>query len=169
MTEAEALQRYDAFLWKQVNAFSSLADLPRHIQPLEDFIQEARIAFLQYIRTYPESEWATCTLTIKGALYEYARRQYPLSVSRHGFAKLLREKPDFYPYDEYMLSLGGWYEDDLTDIDLRQALDNLSESDRQIIRLKLEGYTQKEIGDMIGRPQQTVKYRLDRFRRKASA
>lgn len=168
MSEAEALQRYDAFLWKQVHAFVRLA---KRKSPalLDDLIQEARLAFLQHIRTHNESEWAACTLTIKGALYEYARREYPLSVSHHGFGKALKKQIQFHPIDEYLTALGEWYEDDHTDIDLREALTQISEADKQIVALKLEGMSVKEIASRTGRPPQAISWRLKTIRRKTVA
>lgn len=170
MTEAEALQRYDAFLWKQVYAFCRLSK--RQQQPLDDFIQEARLAFLQHIRTHPETEWNACTLTIKGALYEYARKEYPLTVSHNKFSKVLGEKIYFIGDAQYEMEVykaGKRHEDDHTDIDLRQALDNLSESDRQIICLKLEGMTAKEIGDRTGKTPQAISLRIRTIKRKIVA
>lgn len=164
MTETEALQRYDAFLWKQVHAFCRRSR--RKQQPLEDFIQEARIAFLQHIRTHPESEWTDCKLTIMRALFDFARAEYPLTCSHHGFRKILREKKHFYPYDEYLTSFGERHEDDHTDIDLREALAHLSEIDQQVIVMRLEGFTQREIASRTGRTPQAISRRMQTIRRK---
>lgn len=170
MTEAEALQRYDAFLWKQVYAFCRLSK--RQQQPLDDFIQEARIAFLQHIRTHPETEWNACTLTIKGALYEYARKEYPLTVSHNKFSKVLSEKIYFIGDAQYEMEVyreGKRHEDDHTDIDLREAIDHLNARDKQIIMMKLEGMTAKEIGDRTGKTSQAISFRIQTIKRKIVA
>jgi len=167
MTETEALQRYDAFLWEQVHAFCRCCR--RKQQPLEDFIQVARIAFLQHIRTHAESEWAACTMTIRRALYDFARAEYPLTCSHHGFAKILREGIRFYPHDEYFTSLGEWYEDDHSGIDLMTFVDGLKAEDREIIAMRLEGLTVVEISKRMNKPHQVISYRLKTIRQKMVA
>lgn len=159
MTELEALEAYDTFLWKQVHSFTRSARYPnaRH----EDLIQEARIAFLQHIRTHSESEWAACTLTIKGALYDYVRREYPQKVSRHGFGKALRGGRRFCPFDECTRYI---YEDDHSAIDLTAALDQLSEENRELIALKLKGLTVGEIAVQMGKSHQVISHRLKAIR-----
>ena len=161
MTEAEALQCYDTFLWKQVHAFHRSASGTALL--LDDLIQEARIAFLQHIRTHVESMWPACSLSIKGALYEYARREYPLTASRYGFTKTIKARIKFCPYERIMLN--EWYEDDHTALDLREAIVHLNASDKQIIMMKLEGMTIKEIADAISLSQQVVSYHLKSIKR----
>ena len=164
MTEAEALQRYDAFLWKQVNLF--VRKSIRRRQPFDDFIQEARIAFLLHIRTHDESEWAACTLTIRRALYDFARASYPVKVSHASFSKVLKAKQAFQPYDESIDWSAHVHEDDHTDMDIRIMLDHLSNEDRQIAQMRLEGWTLMEIVSKTGKAYSTICYRLKAIQRK---
>ena len=165
MTETEALKKYDAFLWKHVHAFYRSARC--QTIPLDDFIQEARLTFLQHIRTHEESEWAACTLTIKGALYDLVRRAYPLKVSRHRFSKTIRERLSFGTVECHAEEL--LCEDDHTDIDLWMHLAGLTEEERQIVVMRLEAMTLDEIGKRLGASRQVIGYRLKAIRRKMVA
>lgn len=167
MSEAEALAKWDAYLWKQAHAFYRLSE--QHTVTLDDLIQEARLAFLQHIRTHDESMWPACTLTIKGALMECVRRDYPLTVSRNNFTRLLHEGIVFLTLETGVDTDGICYEDDHTDIDLRTAITKLNTAEQEIVGMRLEGLTVKEISKRMKEPHQTISYRLKSIRRKTVA
>ena len=167
MSEAEALAKYDKILWYHVHALSHLTH--NHAISLEDLIQEARLAFLLHIRTHDESMWGACALTIRGALFDYARRNYPLSVSRYGYRGELDRETLFISDDEPTIGDGLATEDDGSDIDLRSALDQLTEKERELVLMRLEGLKVTEISERTGRSHQVISYRLKAIRRKIIA
>ena len=164
MSEAEALAKWDAYLWKQAHAFYRLSE--QHTLTLDDLIQEARLAFLQHIRTHDESMWAACTLTIKGAMMECVRRNYPLKVSRNNFKRLLHEGIVFLALETGIDTDGICYEDDHSGIDLRTAIAKLTTAEREIICLRLEGLNVMEIADKTNTSHQKISYRLKVIREK---
>ena len=167
MSEADILQRYDLYLCKQAHAFYRLSR--QHTLTVEDFIQEARLAFLQHIRTHGESMWAACTLSIKGAMMECVRRNYPLSVSRNHFRQTLKAGLCFTSVDEITGEYGTGWEDDHSGIDLMMIFDGLKAKDREIIAMRLEGLTVMEISKQMNKPHQMISYRLKAIRQKLSA
>lgn len=158
MSESEALERYELYLWKQVNIFYRKAR--GQSVTLDDLMQEARIVFLQHIRTHDESEWAACTLTIHGALYDYVRKYYPLSIPRGRFAASKRQKVMFDELSIHTESQRYYHEDDHSAIDLKAAMKKLKEIDRQIISLKLQGWRVTEISKQMGLSHQMVSHRI---------
>lgn len=167
MSEAEALMKYELFLWKQVHAFARQAQC--QTIPLDDFMQEARIAFLLHIRTHDESMWAACTLTIRGALFDYVRRNYPLSISRCGFKMRLTRGTTFAAVDQVTDECGIAYEDDHSGMDLMTALQRLNPKERELIGMRLEGLTIMEIASKEGMTYHGIRYRLKVIRQKAVA
>ena len=167
MSEAEALAKWEAYLWKQANAFYRLSE--QHTITLDDLIQEARLAFLQHIRTHDESMWPACTLTIKGALMECIRRDYPLTVSRNNFTQLLHKGIVFLTLETGVDTDGICYEDDHSGIDLRTAITKLTTAEQEIIGMRLEGLTVKAIAKEVGVTPQTITNRLKSIRRKTVA
>lgn len=155
MSEAEALAKWDAYLWKQAHAFYRLSE--QHTITLDDLIQEARLAFLQHIRTHDESMWPACTLTIKGALIECIRRDYPLTVSRNNFTRLLHEGIVFLTLETGVDTDGVCYEDDHTGIDLRTAITKLNTAEQEIVGMRLEGLTVKAIAKEVGVTPQAIR------------
>ena len=162
MNEADALKKWDAYLWKQAHAFYNLAE--QHTLSLDDFVQEARLAFLQHIRTHDESMWAACTLTMKGAMMECVRRSYPLSVSRNHFSQTLKAGLCFTSVDEITSEYGTKWEDDHSDIDLRAALDTLDAKEQQIVNMRLEGCSVMDIANRMGMSHQAISYHLKKIR-----
>ena len=167
MSEAEALAKWDAYLCKQAHAFYRLSE--QYTLSVDDFIQEARLAFLQHIRTHDRNMWAACTLTIKGALMECVRRNYPLSVSRNHFCQTMKAGLRFTSLDEITFEHGASREDDHSGIDLKTAIAQLTTEEQQIIGMLLEGWSVTEIADRMGKPHQTISYRLKAIRRKTVA
>ena len=164
MNEVEILQRYDRYLCKQAHAFYRLSR--QHTLTVDDFIQEARLAFLQHIRTHDQPMWAACTLTVKGALMECVRRNYPLTVSRNNFSKTLKAGLSFTSLDRITNEHGTAQEDDYSGIDVTNFIDQLSEYDQGIIAKRLEGWSIVEIGKQMGTTRGKVAYHLDAIRRK---
>ena len=167
MSEAEALAKYDTLLWKHVHAFSFLTRY--HAIAIDDLIQEARLAFLQYIRTHDESMWVACPLTIKGALLDYARRNYPLCVSRHAIGEELRKETVFISSDKILGENKLETEDDYSDIDLRSAIDQLTKKEQELVLMRLEGMSIEQIAQRMDRSHQVISYRLKAIRRKIVA
>ena len=164
MSEAEILQRYDLYLCKQAHTFYRLSR--QHTLTVEDFIQEARLAFLQHIRTHDKSMWAACTFTVKGAMMECVRRDYPVAVSRNHFKQMLQSGICFTSVDEIIDGHGAGCEDDHSGIDLLRFVDRLKEKDRAIIRMRLEGFSVVEIGKALNISPQAVYGHLKMIRRK---
>lgn len=169
MSEAEALAKWNDYLYKQALSFYRLHK--QYTLSVDDFIQEARIAFLQHIRTHDESMWAACTLTIRGALMECVRRNHHLYVPRKSICDEIRKEVSFISMDNEKRCewLMGYRDDDYSDIDLRAAIAQLTTEEQQIIRMLLEGWSVTEIADRMGKPHQTISYRLKAIRRKTVA
>ncbi len=115
----------------------------------EDLRQEVTIAFIDIIRTQGEEALTHNRLTYLHVMWDAVRKAYLLSTPYHAFSTRHREAIYFPTIDECFEdeALVQEEEDDtLTQI----MIDQLPEPQRNIIRMKLDGMSQREIAHVLG-------------------
>ena len=133
----------------------------------EDLFQEAAICFLGEVERYGEETAKTHGRTLHHTLWEAVREAYPLKISYDSFSKAKRQPLKVEPLHglEHMLAKADPTEKIDTRLDFAAKLEELSEDDRQIIRWRLEGFTQAQIGKRLGVTPTQMCRRLKRIRR----
>ena len=99
------------------------------------------------------------------ALTKYVREMAVVSIPEKKFKREIRNvfvKPLELTEDE---AFSESFEDRLlSDIDVEMFFDALESRNREILRMKLEGYQQKEIAEALGVSESQVSRRLDQIR-----
>jgi len=116
----------------------------------EDLYQEGWVALLQAAKNYDASQGK-----------DFAWYAFYWILERLGRIINNNKKKD-----EKETSWEKEYEipDEVEDPDsLDEIKKELNEEDKEIIKLTVEGYTQDEIGEMLGIPQQTVSYKINKI------
>ena len=127
----------------------------------EDLTQEITLCFLLEVRQYGEDEARKHRRTLFHAMYEAARRAYPVTVSYHAFGRLTMKIEPWEDMAERIIT-----PDRVTDhIDARAALEELTAEEKQIVSLRLQGWTQREIARAFGWTDCAVSRRMARIRR----
>ena len=88
-------------------------------------------------------------------------RAWFLQILRHEAYDLLKKRRRLTPVEE-LPEEAAPARDDAGRLDLRHALNELSEDQRTALLLQQEGYELSEIGDILGVPVGTVKSRISR-------
>lgn len=113
----------------------------------EDLVQETYMRALHHVEDIQDSSHAQC----RSWLYQTAKR---LFIDR--LRKLARE----VCVEQEQLNLAS-FEEDLTEIAVRQLLGCLPESERALFTLRyFEGYNATELGELFCLPPSTVRARL---------
>lgn len=165
MNEEQLLLTYEPKLNCIVKSFMKRATTGRTSRE-DDPMQEARLAFLQHVRTHEPDEYGRCYLTILHAICEAARRDYPLSVSRYDF--LNHAKPPVYlcgmEKAEDVETLEGLIEAAELRCSLEAVLSNCTEKVKALVYLKGIGYTNKQAGILLGMSDCQVTRALKKIR-----
>ncbi len=158
MHEEAIIQQYEPMLKSIVIDFSQRK--AGKAAAFQDLMQEARIAFLCHIRTHREQDFSKVYYTIWHALYEAARREYPLSISYKAFSKQRRTPIALIPLDDEAMQLT--CEDELQWLD--SFIRSFTAEEQELILCKLDGMKNSEIASRAGVSNATVTRRLQRLR-----
>lgn len=126
---------------------------PGSYSDYDDLLQEARIAFLLHIRKAEDrSTFHVCEVSVFCALHKYVEDMSLISIPHYRFPEeskaVQRAADDIYNLDEglFVDRSASPYEEVLMD----QFLASLPDKHREVLRLKLEGFNQQEITQMLG-------------------
>lgn len=154
--QQETIERNEAFLKITVSKFMSRCSQKNRTGVLnrEDLMQEVTLCFLAEAERYGEETARTHGRTLFQSMYRAVMGAYPLSVpKRTSSFKQLTKAPLWLDRWEDMagrIRTGDPSSRIIDRISIQERLEELSEGDRQIIRWRLEGLSQREIGKRIG-------------------
>lgn len=141
------LTEYRRLMWKIINDFVRTHDIP--FDHTDDIFQEACIRLHEKLATYDQSKSSMRTFVATAteiACMRY-RREYFKSTHQ--------------PIDEMEIAMAEPSFDKMEQI---IAEHDTTEFNRQIITLKMYGYTQREVAEKLGTSQSTVSRVLNDFR-----
>ena len=163
--ESNLLNKYAPLLNKTVTNFMNKLNPHNRngVIDIEDLRQEVTIAFLQIIRTEGEEAIFQNRLTYLHVMWDTVRKAYPFSIPYYAFGT--QSKNPMYLFSaerdgETDAFARGGEEDIIT----RIMLDQLPEPQRTIIRMKLDGMSQKEIAHTLGICDATVSRMIQRLK-----
>lgn len=111
----------------------------------EDFAQAAYVRALEHVDAISEMS------------PEHARAWLMLTARRLFIDEMRRRKPT----SEWQEANHPTYEENFSGIHVEQWLDSLPQNLRQVVTLRhIEGYTSREIGEMLSLPSATIRTRL---------
>ena len=164
--ELEILTNYEPLLKKTVYNFIQRCNV--RTLSAEDLMQEARMAFLQHIRTHKPEEYGRCRFTILHALCDAVLRQYPVSMPRAVFFdRGKREQWVMVNLDDevqYEARNGGYDAADLA-AQIMDVVGTLPEEAMKLVKLKLERYSNREAAQKLGMTDVQVSRMLKQIRR----
>lgn len=162
--EEELIKKYERLVYKIVNKFS-----PPEGSTYEDLVQVGRIGLLNAIRNY-DTSYGTTFITfayqcIRAELIKYIRPY--LAVKRTGgVVSLDLPVPDTENLCiEDILAASVNVEEEVIANDL---LYRLTEKQPEIVKMRLEGYSQPEIARKVGLSQAEISRKLKKLRKKVS-
>ena len=166
LTELDILTSYDPMIRKTVYNFMRRCSV--QTMSAEDLLQEARLAFLQHIRTHEPRDYGRCRLTILHALCDAVLRQYPLSMPRAVYLSKEKRAPlciaDFNKAEEAFALDDGCEAVDLMN-EIMEAVESLPQEAMELVKLKLNGYSNREAARQLGMTDVRVSRMLKRIRR----
>ena len=152
----ETIERNAVFLKITVSKFMSRCSQTNRTGVIsrEDLLQEVTLCFLAEVERYGEETARKHSRTLFNAMYKAVMGAYPLSVPKRtsGFKKLTKT-PLWLDCWEDMgerIRTGDPSTRIIDRISLYERLEELSEGDKQIVRWRLEGLSQREIGKRMG-------------------
>ena len=169
MNESRILLAYEPLIRKCVNLFMARAGTGRTSRK-DDLLQEARISFLNHIRTHTPEEYGKCRLTILHDLCESVRRDYPMGISRHAFLNKVQPL-HIYSFDDITGledNQNAFTHSDLK-CSLAAVLKNHSAEDVLLVRMKAKGYSNREAARRLGMSDTQVTRKLKRIRMELNA
>jgi len=152
----EILERNETFLKITVSRFMRKCSASNRngVLSREDLLQEVTLCFLSEVEQYGEETAKTHRLSLLQSMYQAVMTAYPLSVPKRssGFKKITSKHLQIEEWGSMAdrIRVDDFTVKTLDRISIRERLEALSESDRQIIYWRLEGVTQREIGKRIG-------------------
>lgn len=135
----------------------------------DDLRQEVTIAFIGIIRTQGEEALTRNRLTYLHVMWDAVRRAYPLAMSYQAFGKQNR-KPMTVEGLEGLEGLEGCSEEEALVQDIESdtltqiMIDQLPEPQRTIVRMKLDGMSQREIAHALGVSDATMTRMFQRLK-----
>ena len=126
----------------------------------DDLRQEVTIAFINIIRTHGEEALARNRLTYLHVMWDAVRRAYPLAMSYQAFGKHNRKPMTVEGCVEEETLVQDIEADTLT----RIMIDQLPEPQRNIVRMKLDGMSQREIAHALGVSDATMTRMFQRLK-----
>ena len=150
------LKKYDKFLSIIVNKFIAKGrGSSSNIK--EDLLQEARLAFLKWIRSQTSSDYIEISksiIAINHALYEYVTLNTGVHMRKHQLKEY---------YEKYtVVSLEEWdqisenTEDYDYSVDFKKWRDTLDKKQKKIVDMKMRGYKTIEIAKMLHVSQPSI-------------
>lgn len=163
--EAEIIERNTPMLKMIVSVFMrKVSDSNRGgMISREDLLQEITLCFLLEVRRYGEDEAVKHKRTLYHALYVAVIEALPVKTAYAAYGKARRQAIIVEEWNEQQHSKA-----EATAFDYMavcEVLEGLEEQEWQIIRLKLEGLTQREIGLKMGLSDAAICRRMKRIRR----
>lgn len=166
MNEAEIITRNEIMLKQIVSVYMRKVSASNRggMIDREDMMQEITLCFLQEVRKHGEEIAVKNKLTLYHALYQAAIAALPVKTAYHAYARERRQALVVMEWDEEYRAASK-VNDAFSAAAFRETLEGLEEQERQIIRLKLEGLTQREIGLKMGLSNAAICRRMKRIRR----
>ena len=168
----EIMERNEAFLKATVYQFMRKCSERNRtgVVSREDLMQEVSFCFLAEVERYGEEAARAHKLTLFHAMYQAVMGAYPLSVPRRsGTFKTITDKHLWVEPWEAMadkIKTSDTTNRILDRLELRGWLNALSDTDKQIIRWRLEGVSQREIGQRLGLTSVQTCRRMKRIKAK---
>ena len=133
----------------------------------DDMMQEVRLCFIQEVERYGEAVAVTHRRTLFHACYDAVRLALPVKVA---YAAYRKDRRQAYVIEEWDGAREDHQQAGRIDaafgcLAVREALEAMNEQEREIIRLKLEGLTQHEIGLKMGLSDVQMCRAMKRIRR----
>jgi len=164
--EMEILTGYEPMLKNIVYNF--MRRCSEQTMSTEDLMQEARLAFLQHIRTHRPEDYRRCRLTILHALCDAVLKHYPVSIPRGVFFGEDRQGQRWAAASleeaQYIARDGGY---DASDFAARimWTVEQFPKEAMKLVKLKMEGYSNREAAQELGLTDVQVSRTLSRIRR----
>ena len=152
----EILERNEEFLRITVSRFMSKCRQSNRTGVIsrEDLMQEVTVCFLSEVEQYGEETARTHRLSLFHSMYQAVMTAYPLSIPKRssGFKKITEKHFSFIQWEclEYKISANDFAARTIDRISIKERLESLSENDKQIIRWRLDGLSQREIAKRKG-------------------
>ena len=164
--EMEILTSYEPMLRNIVYNF--MRRCSEQTMSAEDLMQEARMTFLQHIRTHKPEDYKRCRLTILHALCDAVLKHYPVSIPRGVFfggdRQCQRWAAASLEEAQYIARNGGYDASDLAS-QIMWAVEQFPKEAVKLVSLKVEGYTNREAAQQLGMTDAQVSRMLKRIRR----
>lgn len=146
----EVLKRNEEFLKITVSKFMSRCkqDNTNGVISREDIMQELTLCFLSEVEKHGEKVARMQKYTFLHAMYSTVIQAYPLTVPKRtsGFKKIIANITlDSWEDVQDRITVDDFTAETIESLSIRERLESMSENDRQIIRWRLEGLTQREI------------------------
>ena len=172
--EAEIVEQNMKRIYRAVDNFTIRCSKKVVRIPYEDFVQEATIAFLEYIRRCKSEEelevfpWYDVTHAMSLLVLSYQPLSCP-STSRD-FHSVIHSMPETVSYDlapDTIASVDGmsrtWVEDKDAMMDLEIFLSTLPDYADRIVAMKLWGLNTRKIASQMGVDESTIGKKLKKY------
>lgn len=152
----EVLERNEEFLKITVSKFmrKCARNNKTGVISQEDLLQEVTICFLAEVEKYGEETARTHRLSLFHSMYQAVMTAYPLFVPKRssGFKKITEKQFSFIQWEclKHQTSVNDFATRTIDRISIQERLESLSDNDKQIIRWRLEGLSQREIAKRMG-------------------
>lgn len=164
--ELDILTSYEPMLRRTV--FNFMRRCSVQTMSAEDLMQEARLAFLQHIRTHRPEDYGRCHLTILHALCDAVLKHYPVSMPRgiffDGSQRQRWVMETLNNEAHYMAQDGGFDAADLA-AQIMEAVEQFHKEAMKLVKLKVVGYTNREAAQRLGMTDAKVSRLLKQIRR----
>lgn len=151
INETSILNKYDPLINHTVNCFvNKLNPNNRNgVLDAEDLKQEVIIAMLTIIRSEGEEALQRNRLTFIHVMWEAVRKAYPVSIPYYAFGNQHREPLNLIAFEAGSTDASLTHAEE-PDTIIRIMIDQLPEPKRTIIRMTLDGMSQREIAHALG-------------------
>ena len=167
----EVLERNEEFLKITVSKFMSKCRQSNRTGVIsrEDLMQEVTVCFLSEVEQYGEETARTHRLSLFHSMYQAVMTAYPLSVPKRssGFKKITEKRLIFHEWESmaYKVRTDDFTAKTIDRISIQERLESLNDSDRQIIRWRLDGLSKREIAKRKGLTDVQMCREMKRIRR----
>ena len=167
----EILERNEEFLRITVSRFMRRCSqsLSNGVLSRENLMQEVTICFLAEVEKYGEETARTHRLSLFHSMYQAVMTAYPLSVPKRssGFKKITEKHLIIHEWESiaYKVRTDDFTAKTINRISIQERLEALSDSDKQIIRWRLDGLSQREIAKRKGLTDVQMCREMKRIRR----
>lgn len=152
----EVIERNETFLKITVSKFMRKCSQKNRngVVDREDLFQEVTLCFLSEVERYGEETARTHGRTLFNSMYKAVMTAYPLSVPKrtNGFKQITAKGIWLDRWEDMgeRIRMEDPSSRIIDRISFHERLEELSDSDRQIIQWRLEGLSQREIGKRMG-------------------